>query len=220
MGAAAARRRGAGAGLARAPRRWSGAPAREGGRAGGDGGRRLRAECGRRAGRWAPRPPRAPPWGGPGPGPRRSFVPGGPASPVRSAAAPQAPGRFVCARCPPRLCPPAPLFRRLRRSVGAAARPASRLHLPSAVLPPVPLCCSPLLGSRVTCHSPGTRSLPFPFFHCLSRMCLPPPPLTFFCLVLGHPQRLCLPYLVAQSLSIPFLSRHCLLDLSTAYCVC
>lgn len=128
-------------------------PAAAGGRsAGGARGR------GHRARRAPPRRAR--------PGTRRSFVPGGPRRPS-APPLPRSPGALSL-RAAPRDSVPGPLFRRLRRSVGAAARPASRLHLLATVLPPVPLCCVPLLRSRVTCHSPGTRSLPFSFSHCLS----------------------------------------------------
>lgn len=153
--------------------------------------------------------------GGPGWDPSAALFP------VARVACPpsRCPGRpsALSLRAAPRDSAPGPLFRRLRRYVGAAARPASRLHLHSTVLPPVPLCCIPLLSSRVTCHSPGTRFLPFSFFHCLSRV-YPLSPFSLWSLV--TPQRLCLPHVVSHSLSIPFPSRHCLLDLSTAHCVC
>lgn len=158
--------------------------------------------------------PAARPLGGPGRGASAALFPAARvACPLRRC--PRSPGA-LSPRAAPRDSAPGPLFRRLRRSVGAAALPASRLRLHFTVLPPVPLCCLPLLRSRVTCHSRGTRFLPLFLPLSFSSVSL----LTFFCLVLSHPQRLCLPYLVAHSPSIPFLSRHCLLDLSTAHCVC
>lgn len=134
-----------------------------------------------------------------------------PASPVRSAAVPGA--RALCLRAlPPATLPPA----LCSAALGARWKPLRAPH---------PVCISTSLSflpcpfvvslSSVAGVTQAPDSCPS-FFHCLSPLSL----LTFFCLVLSHPQRLCLPYLVAHSPSIPFLSRHCLLDLSTAHCVC
>lgn len=143
-------------------------------------------------------------------GSRRSFVPRAwPASPVLPAAALGAGALCLCA-LPPAILPPALCF----AALGSLWEPLRAPHpvctsTPPAVPPPVPLCCIPLFSSWVTCHSPGTRLLPFSFFHCLSRVY----PLSPFSLWSSPPPppRLCLPYVVSHSLSIPFPSRHCLI---------
>lgn len=123
-------------GTRRAPR-WSGLRRVKAG--GDEAGGCGRSAAGARGGGHRAR--RASPSAGPGRDPSAALFP------VARVACPpsRCPGRpsALSVRAAPRYSAPGPLFRRLRRSVGAAARPASRLHLHSTVLPPVPLLLYP-----------------------------------------------------------------------------
>lgn len=180
---AAARSRGGAAGLAvrraessRAAPRWSGLRRV---RAGGDeaGGCGPRAAGARGRGHGARR---APPSAGLAGIPAQLCSPWPASSPVRPAAALGAGALCLCA-LPPATLPPALCF----AALGSRWEPRCDPHpvctsTHSTVPPPVPLCCIALLSSRVTCHSPGTRLLPFSFFLPLSFSCVSP--LTFFSL--------------------------------------
>lgn len=125
----------------------------------------------------------------------------GPLSPSRRAGAPGA-VRFVFLRCPPLLFTPGPLFRRPGRFV----RPvAPRILSPSLSCPSswTPLLSPSLLGSLVTCHSPGNRFLSIFIAVFLWSVSLSP-----FWLVRDYPRRLCLPHPVAYLLGTLFTSHH------------